>query len=385
MRSCEVELLAKRIGVTRLANLTGLDVVGMPVVAAIRPLSRNLTVSFGKGKTLEEARRSALFEAAELYFSEAPLLPIVTSTYASFGHGLAVNPVQFEYGRKGADIAATEFQWVQGEDLRSGRPIMVPWDIIAMDLSAASHQKDRVLDFGATGLAAGFDRDRTIAHALYEVIERDSHQRWNEADDAQREDTLVDLGSIQQDDTAALLRSLAEAGFRVLIWDMTAQCGVPCYLAEIIDPRPQAVTSYVQGAAADIVPERAIFRALSEAIQVRLTYIGGSRDDLAYSDYGARYNEMVENRVWILQHLLARRMVSPVIHSWDSERGVVDEICRRLFSIHEQSPIVVNLTPDDEMAVVVKAIIPTFRDVPDAIDRAFDQSHHGSGYAVLSS
>ena len=36
------------MGITRLANLTGLDIVGLPVVMAVRPNARSLAVSSGK-------------------------------------------------------------------------------------------------------------------------------------------------------------------------------------------------------------------------------------------------------------------------------------------------------------------------------------------------
>ena len=52
--------LAERMGITRLANVTGLDRIGIPVCMACRPLSRSLAVSQGKGLTLAEAKRPAM-------------------------------------------------------------------------------------------------------------------------------------------------------------------------------------------------------------------------------------------------------------------------------------------------------------------------------------
>lgn len=37
------------MGITRLANVTGLDVIGIPVYMAVRPSSRSIAVSQGKG------------------------------------------------------------------------------------------------------------------------------------------------------------------------------------------------------------------------------------------------------------------------------------------------------------------------------------------------
>lgn len=65
-----VKPLLRGFGITRVANVTGLDVVGVPVWCAIRPLSRSLTVSQGKGITHELAAISAAMESIELYHAE---------------------------------------------------------------------------------------------------------------------------------------------------------------------------------------------------------------------------------------------------------------------------------------------------------------------------
>jgi ribosomal protein S12 methylthiotransferase accessory factor len=44
-----VRPLAARMGITRLGNITGLDQIGIPVAIAVRPNSRSVSVSQGKG------------------------------------------------------------------------------------------------------------------------------------------------------------------------------------------------------------------------------------------------------------------------------------------------------------------------------------------------
>src|SRR5689334_3494323 len=58
------------MGITRLADLTGLDRIGLPVFAAIRPNSRSVATSQGKGLTHDAARAAALMEAAESWHAE---------------------------------------------------------------------------------------------------------------------------------------------------------------------------------------------------------------------------------------------------------------------------------------------------------------------------
>src|SRR5918998_1598968 len=64
-----------RFGITRVAQVTALDRIGIPVWMAIRPNSRTLAVSQGKGLSDAAAQASAVMEAAELATAEAAHLP----------------------------------------------------------------------------------------------------------------------------------------------------------------------------------------------------------------------------------------------------------------------------------------------------------------------
>jgi len=55
----------RRAGITRVAVVHGLDVVPIPVVMVTRPLSSSLSVTQGKGVTLEQAKVSGIMEAIE--------------------------------------------------------------------------------------------------------------------------------------------------------------------------------------------------------------------------------------------------------------------------------------------------------------------------------
>ena len=64
------------MGITRVAVLTGLDVIGIPVAAAVRPNSRSVAVHQGKGVTLDAAKASAVMEAVECFHAENIALPL---------------------------------------------------------------------------------------------------------------------------------------------------------------------------------------------------------------------------------------------------------------------------------------------------------------------
>src|SRR5947209_7315915 len=58
------------MGITRIANITGLDSIGIPVVMVCRPNSRALAVAQGKGLDLDAAKASGLMESVESYHAE---------------------------------------------------------------------------------------------------------------------------------------------------------------------------------------------------------------------------------------------------------------------------------------------------------------------------
>ena len=84
--------LLPRAGITRLADITGLDWIGMPVYQAIRPNSRNLSVAQGKGLTRAQAQVSALMESLECFHGEDIRQPTVRATVAAMRPQLAYDP-----------------------------------------------------------------------------------------------------------------------------------------------------------------------------------------------------------------------------------------------------------------------------------------------------
>ena len=66
--------LLPKIGVTRIANITDLDRVGIPVFSAIRPSAAAGAISIysGKGATETNARISAIMESFERCLAEQP-------------------------------------------------------------------------------------------------------------------------------------------------------------------------------------------------------------------------------------------------------------------------------------------------------------------------
>ena len=76
-----------RFGITRVANITGLDRIGIPVWICVRPLGRSLSVAQGKGLTSELAEVSAVMESIECHHAEHVAAPDVVASYRSVRRG----------------------------------------------------------------------------------------------------------------------------------------------------------------------------------------------------------------------------------------------------------------------------------------------------------
>ena len=112
-------------GVTRLADVTGLDILGIPVVMAVRPLAATLSVSQGKGADLLPAKVSGAMEAIELWHAESAVpAPVLTSTSAAeLGIGYRVADVDDDCNLVGDRCP---LDWIRGRGAVSGREVLVP-------------------------------------------------------------------------------------------------------------------------------------------------------------------------------------------------------------------------------------------------------------------
>jgi ribosomal protein S12 methylthiotransferase accessory factor len=272
---------ARRAGITRLAELTGLDTIGIPVFAAIRPLARSLSTQQGKGLTREAAKVSALMESLETYSAEHLALPRVRGSARALARSHRLIDVRrLPRPRRRLALDAT-WTWVRGWDLVADDEVLVPLPAVTLDTTFRSAP---AFDVSSNGLASGNVPVEAIVHGLCEVIERDAEAAWRRSG---RDRRLV-LDTIDDAACQALLARVVDAGARIALWDLASDVGLPvsgCAIVE--DPREPAwrALGYYEGFGAHLDPAIAIARAVTEAAQTRLTYIAGGRDDFFPFDY----------------------------------------------------------------------------------------------------
>ncbi len=277
-----------KFGITRIANVTGLDRIGLPVVLATRPNSRSVAVSQGKGTSLEAAKVSALMEAIELCHAENLLRPMIYASYGEIERRLQVVDVsrlpRVKYSRYSESL---RIHWVEGRDLRSGEPIYIPHEMVHADYAHPVFPGEGSFPASTNGLASGNHPLEAVCHAIWEVIERDAITLWHQLPVGRRAATMIDLATIDCPTSNEILHSIVRAGLRVDLWDATSDVGIATFHCLITDKADdQGHIGVGSGTHAD--SRVALARTLTEAVQTRMNYITGSRDDLRLEEYMAQ-------------------------------------------------------------------------------------------------
>ena len=269
------------MGITRIANLTGLDRIGLPTVMVTRPNSRSVAVAMGKGLTLAAAEVSGVMEAIETWHAERISLPVRRDCYADLRSDVPVADV-WRLPR----VAGCNFDpyrrilWVEGTDLGSGTPCWAPFEMVDTDYTEPPYGGHGTFPRTTNGLASGNDRSEATCHAICELIERDATTLWHH----DRKSERIDPATIDDVRCRDALEQVLTAGLDVGIWDTTSDIGVACFHCVICEA---GETPGHIGVGDGCHPDRtiALLRALTEAAQTRLTYISGGRDDLEPAEF----------------------------------------------------------------------------------------------------
>jgi ribosomal protein S12 methylthiotransferase accessory factor len=284
-----VGALAPVMGITRLADVTGLDCIGVPVVMACRPNARSLSVAQGKGPTLEAARASALMESVELFHAEHVIQPLLLGSVEEIRYRRTI--VDVARLPRANDVALERdrpIMWIEGIEIGSRAPTWVPFESVHTAYTAAVDvPATRSLAMSSSGLASGNHLLEAILHGVLEAVERDAMALLTLASDDARAARRVDPATIQDPGCVALLERFAAAGADVVIWDATTELGLPTFSAILFDrdaSSPRALFA-ANGSGSHASRAIALSRALTEAAQSRLTWISGARDDLARTTF----------------------------------------------------------------------------------------------------
>ncbi|WP_329027121.1 YcaO-like family protein [Streptomyces sp. NBC_00690] len=261
-------------GITRLADLTGLDCIGLPVWTAIRPDSLTLSTTQGKGATHLLAKLSAVMEAIELWHAEQPLPITARGPAAEVAPDCPVTALPLTAPHPGPTVTRMQWDWTPATGLISHKDTLLPVDLVRRRAQRPPWSPD-LLRATSTGLACGNSRDEALLHALLEVVERDVLFRDGQSGGRHR--TLIEPATVQDPHGRQVIDRITAAGMALEIALVDGPYELPVCVAYLWSEDYPAVFA---GGGCHTTPEIALTRALTEAAQSRLTAIAGTRDDL---------------------------------------------------------------------------------------------------------
>lgn len=349
--------LLDRYGVTRVARITELDCIGIPVWNTIRPNACSIVIHQGKGISDTDARVSAVMEALERAVAEDPDIPSVrASRNAVEAGGVACDPLSCLIAAHAREIDRdTVVDWFEGIDLIGGASVWVPREAAILDQT----QPSRFWQC-SDGLASGNTAEEAIFHGTLERIERDAEVLWQLENPDKRAGTCVDARSYDDPVINSLLEKIERAGFRIQLFDMTSDFDIPVFNALLAQSRihEAAHARYIDvthGSGAHPIAVRAIIRSITEAAQSRLTLISGARDDVTPFSYDWPMPEGLRHDLALAPRADRRADSAPT----DASLTEMLDGLLKTFTAKKLGPLIaVRLNPEETRMAVVKMIAP---------------------------
>ncbi len=357
----------KGIGVTRVAGITDLDRLGIPVFSTIRPSAAEgaISVYSGKGITENQARISAMMESYERCLAERKGLnkdviediaaPHTITTYDEISeYGPALRPESLLISE--AYSSENLVEWILGWDLLKRNEVAVPANAVYHPYEAPG-QTVQLFRTNTNGLAAGNVLEEAILHGLLEVIERDALSTAEFNRYPEKEIILTE----EDGENYELLQRFTDNDVEVKLWLLPHDTDIPTVVAATDDIRLKDPALLVMGAGSHLKPEIAIKRALTEAAQSRVVQIHGAREDTEREKFVREigYDRIKRmNRYWYEE---GKKISMADIRdlSKNSPAENIDTVLEQLGKIAD-SAIVVNLSRESIPVPVVRVIIPGF-------------------------
>jgi ribosomal protein S12 methylthiotransferase accessory factor len=369
------------IGVTRIADTTGLDTLGMHIFSAIRPTDADLdgiSVYNGKGLTKAESKAGAMMEAIERYRAETWLGRTYRGTYQEIRDRhpdvRVMDPAAMRLQQRKPLPPDLLLDWVDAWDLLNDGPALVAANFVLCPFRGLARG---MWESSSNGLASGNCIEEAVCHALAELIERDAYTiAMVRAEMVPNFDQLLesvldggaearaetDGTSYPRIDLATLpprVRRLAQmaekSGVRVMLRSLTSDLGIPAMMCFLRSPDPDGTEFKAGGFGCDPNPEIAAIRAITEGAQSRNVRIQGVRED-AHAVKGPR--DISEQALWRDDYAgtVSFRQLPTYRHD-----DIIDDLnlmLERLKSVGVREAYAVDLTDPDIPASVARVIVP---------------------------
>jgi YcaO-like protein with predicted kinase domain len=353
------------LGITRVADITGLDVIGLPVVTVSRPNSRSVAVSLGKGLDLPAAQASGVMESAEAFMAERITQPLLLasvndlrSTHRLVDVGLLPRTADSIYH---PDLPIL---WIEGRELLEGTPRWVPYEMVHTAYTLPTPNGTGCFLATSNGLASGNHLLEAISHGICETVERDAATLHSVRAPGETASRRIDPKTVDDPGCREALDRFDRAGVSVAIWDMTTDIGIPAFIC-LIAGEPRGRDEWLPGSDEGMGchPDRnvALLRALTEAAQSRLGSISGGRDEPPLSDQWDQQDQTTDPDLEPSADLAGeavRDFTAVPAFAGDSLEADVSWELARLRAAGLSEVVVVDLTSEEFGIPVVRVVVP---------------------------
>lgn len=366
-----IKPLMRAMGITRVATITGLDVIGIPVVAVTRPNSRSIAVAQGKGLDLTAAKVSGLMESIENYHAEHIRAPLQLGTWQEMRErGVCLDIERMPRSAGSALGPHTRMLWISGHEIFDRKPLFIPFELIHADYRLPLPTCSGAFVLSDSGIASGNDPLEATSHAICELVERDALTLFRYEDPPRRAARRLLLDSVDDAACRSVLELYDRADVQVAVWDVTSDIGIATFFCTILDREhgQWRALGPASGSGSHPCREVALLRALTEAAQARLTVIAGSRDDIGMVTYRRGQDRAVlADAARMLGAADATRRFDEVPnHSAETLHDDVAWELGRLRAAGIEQVAVVDLTLPEFGISVVRVVIPGLEGMHDA-------------------
>ncbi|HAS44867.1 MAG TPA: hypothetical protein DCS93_30585 [Microscillaceae bacterium] len=355
---------AQKLGISRVTNTTRLDRIGIPVYASIRPdaMSGSLCVNAGKGLTEQEAQVGAYMEAIEMALAEPNRanLPIIKAKISEvLDSSTRPQAILDLCPKRNAQIdPAATLDCVEAWEINQGNSFKIPAELVFTPYP----NKSPWFSSNTNGLSSGNSLTEATIHGLLEVIERDISSFHSIRDTSQ----LVTAESYPPK-IAAIAQQVHQAGLELVVRYANNELGIPYFMAAVVDHELANPVFIHGGYGCHTLKEIAMMRAVTEAIQSRLSFIHGGRDDLTDA-FKITPDQTIEDRTQKFHQLVAGfKNDQRIIHfadipAYDWPFATLEEYLAQLLHLLQDydfhQVLRVAFTKSDEPLQVVKIIVP---------------------------
>ncbi|GIE91017.1 ribosomal protein S12 methylthiotransferase accessory factor [Actinoplanes regularis] len=274
-----VEPMLSTFGITRVADITRLDEIGIPSHVAYRPCGKTLAVSLGIGLTHAQSWVGAVMESIETWHAENVTLEVAARGSArDVRPGYDVRRLNLAEGSSLTDRVTLD--WLPATGVLTGEPALVPREFVRLDSTSRLTWGHLLFQVSSNGLGVGNSPAEATLHGLIELIERDCCAPYTVTPLSRRR--YVDPSGTGNPTVEAALAALRSADCWVELCETTNDLGIPAYACSIWSPDVPLVFG---GFGCHPDAGQAVARALMEAIQSRLAGISGARDDIDATVY----------------------------------------------------------------------------------------------------